>query len=523
MTVLHTVEFQKRGLPHAHIILWTLEDTTNPNPSMIDKFISAEIPDPKEDPLLYVLVAEHMMHGPCGKDNPKCPCMKNGKCSKGYPKKYQEETTIDENGFVVYKRPNNGRFVQKGNVRLDNRWVVPYNPYLLKKFQAHINVEWCNKGIFIKYLFKYVTKGPDCSKAYLQKIRNGEEVPIDEETQTRNEVKEYLDCRYICEQDACWRVFGFDIHRHYPSVERLPVHLPDENNILYDENANMSEIVTNDFFRRTMLTEWFECNKNNPSARDLTYLEFPSKWCWIKDKRIWEPRHSGNKIGRLYYVHPSVGERYYLRMLLMTVKGAQSYEDVRTYNGHTYRTFKEACNARGLLGNDQEWYEAFDEAAAWATSPQLRQLFVTMLRFCEVTDEYAFFEKVWRVLADDIQYRIRETIGNPCFFIPEKQLKDLLLDDLSTLFEKNGGRIKDHDLPSKQNNSATICGNRLIEEELSYNGPELLLEAESDMSSLNDEQLNAFFSITECVLNDKPGFFSCLDMGEPEKLTYGML
>ncbi|KAG2659831.1 hypothetical protein PVAP13_1KG278905 [Panicum virgatum] len=446
LAVLHTVEFQKRGLPHAHMIFWTADDTTNPSASMIDKYISAEIPDPKDDPLLYALVAEHMIHGPCGKDNPNCPCMKNGKCSKGFPKKFQEETTIDENGFAIYKRPNNGRYVQKGGVRLDNRWVVPYNPYLLKKFQAHIN-----------YLFKYVTKGPDCSKAYLQKIRNGEEVPLDKETQTRNEVKEYLDCRYICEQDACWCVFGFDIHRHYPAVERMPIHLPDENNILYDENANMAEIVNSEFLRRTMLTKWFECNKANLAGRHLTYLEFPTKWCWVKDKRVWEPRKSGHKIGRLYYVHPSVGERYYLRMLLMTVRCAQSYEDVRTYNGRTYPTFKEACNARGLLGNDLEWYDAFDEAAAWATSSQLRQLFVTMLLLCEVNDEYAFFEKVWRVLADDIQFQIRESVGNPRFYVPENNLKDLLIDYLS--------------------------------------------------SFLNDKQLAAFYSITDCVLNNKPGFF----------------
>jgi hypothetical protein len=66
-------------------------------------------------------------------------------------------------------------------------------------------------------------------------------------------------------------------------------------------------------------------------------------------------------------VHPSVDERYFLRMLLLVVRGAQSYEDVRRYNGVLYPTFKLACSARGLLGDDKEWYDAFDEAAAWAT------------------------------------------------------------------------------------------------------------------------------------------------------------
>jgi hypothetical protein len=70
---------------------------------------------------------------------------------------------------------------------------------LLKKYQAHINVEWCNKTTFIKYLFKYVTKGADCSKAYLQRIKRGQAAPYDNKTNRIDEVKEYLNCRYICE------------------------------------------------------------------------------------------------------------------------------------------------------------------------------------------------------------------------------------------------------------------------------------------------------------------------------------
>jgi hypothetical protein len=82
------------------------------------------------------MVAEHMVHGPCGKYNPKCSCMKNGKCSKNYPKEFHETTSVDENGFVVYKQPNNGRFVIKSSIKMDNRWIVPHNIELLKKYDA---------------------------------------------------------------------------------------------------------------------------------------------------------------------------------------------------------------------------------------------------------------------------------------------------------------------------------------------------------------------------------------------------
>jgi hypothetical protein len=82
------------------------------------------------------MVAEHMVHGPCGKYNPKCSCMKNGKCSKNYPKEFHETTSVDENGFAVYKRPNNGRFVIKSGIKMDNRWIVPHNIELLKKYDA---------------------------------------------------------------------------------------------------------------------------------------------------------------------------------------------------------------------------------------------------------------------------------------------------------------------------------------------------------------------------------------------------
>ncbi|XP_071675707.1 uncharacterized protein [Lolium perenne] len=98
---LYVVEFQKRGLPHIHALVWLKVDTEDPTPGMINSYISAEIPDCSVDPLGYALVEEFMVHGPCGEYNPKAPCMKDGACSKRYPKDFNEETTIDGFGFPI--------------------------------------------------------------------------------------------------------------------------------------------------------------------------------------------------------------------------------------------------------------------------------------------------------------------------------------------------------------------------------------------------------------------------------------
>jgi len=70
--ILYSIEFQKRGLPHVHILVWLDKNANEITPEIIDKWISAEIPDPIQDPLGYILVSEHMMHGPCGEMNKLC-------------------------------------------------------------------------------------------------------------------------------------------------------------------------------------------------------------------------------------------------------------------------------------------------------------------------------------------------------------------------------------------------------------------------------------------------------------------
>ncbi|GFQ85636.1 ATP-dependent DNA helicase [Trichonephila clavata] len=147
---MYTVEWQKRGLPHVHILLW-LEDKIRPE--SIDEVICAELPDSNVDPALYEIIRTTMIHGPCGHINKSSTCMLNGKCTKKYPRCFRKETQTGEDGYPQYRRrsPENGGIetqIKENNV--DNRWVVPYNPVLSRTFNAHINVEFCNSVKSIK-------------------------------------------------------------------------------------------------------------------------------------------------------------------------------------------------------------------------------------------------------------------------------------------------------------------------------------------------------------------------------------
>ncbi|XP_071694925.1 uncharacterized protein [Rutidosis leptorrhynchoides] len=151
--VLCTIEFQKRGLPHCHTLLWIKSASKLSDPRDVDQYVSAELPDPKRDPDGFNVVSEMMMHGPCGSVNKDVLCMQNIEtdssatyiktvmCTKKFPKHFNESTYFDKDGFVHYLRRDMGISVDKGICKLDNGCVVRYNRALCLRFHAHINVE----------------------------------------------------------------------------------------------------------------------------------------------------------------------------------------------------------------------------------------------------------------------------------------------------------------------------------------------------------------------------------------------
>lgn len=67
---MYTIEFQKRRLPHAHILLWLHPTHRCISPTDVDAIISAEIPDISDDPATHKAALEFMVHGPCGASRP---------------------------------------------------------------------------------------------------------------------------------------------------------------------------------------------------------------------------------------------------------------------------------------------------------------------------------------------------------------------------------------------------------------------------------------------------------------------
>jgi hypothetical protein len=106
------------------------------------------------------------------------------------------------------------------------------------------------------------------------------------------------------------------------------------------------------------------------------------------------------------FVHPSSGERFYLCTLLTIIEGAKSWEDLRTFEGYLYPTYKAACLARGLLEDDGEWNQALEEAGLMHTGSQLRSLFATILLHCHPTEPAVLWNHHKANICDDLRARL---------------------------------------------------------------------------------------------------------------------
>ncbi len=215
--------------------------------------------------------------------------------------------------------------------------------------------------------------------------------------QNVDEIKQFLEGRYVSAAEAFWRLFAFAMHAMQPHVMRLPVHLENGQQITFAADA-LPEDIANQPLPATKLTAYFAlntslreaavdaevwaeraaaaaegCDPDSPqataaaeaaaaaaaalaAAKQYTYQDVCRGYTWDGSGKQWRARKQRRcalPVGRMYLCSPAAGERYFLRLLLTTVKGACSFEELRTVGGVMCSLYQDAAAQLGLFQDGQ--------------------------------------------------------------------------------------------------------------------------------------------------------------------------
>lgn len=263
---------------------------------------------------------------------------------------------------------------------------------------------------------------------------------------TYDEIKEFQMGRYISSNEAVWKILGFYIHERYPSVIQLAVHLENGQRVYFNEK-NVTQKVLNP--QNTTLTAFFELCQKDEFASTLIYNEVPKYYTWNAVKKQFKRRKQGIKndnypdiystetLGRVYTIHPNNAECFFLRLLLHTIKGPKSFDDLKKVKGELCSTYREACLKLGLLENDEHWNNALKEAALSSSPKQIRDLFAIILTTCSPSDPKMLWETYKDSMSEDVMRKQQEIHSDCSIDYREIYNETLILLENSCLFINN--------------------------------------------------------------------------------------
>jgi hypothetical protein len=145
---------------------------------------------------------------------------------------------MSKDSYRVYRRRDDGQ-VAVMNSKLNNRWVVPFNPSLLMLYNCHINFEICSSIKAVKYMYKYIYKGPDGASYSVDKSNNYDKVVIDE-------IKQFNDARCATPLEAVYQLYVFSLYQMYLPILQLIVHLPCMHMVAYNDRDDLCNVINHE-------------------------------------------------------------------------------------------------------------------------------------------------------------------------------------------------------------------------------------------------------------------------------------
>jgi hypothetical protein len=286
-----------------------------------------------------------------------------------------------------------------GDRVISDEWVVPHNPYLVTRYRCHINVEVAGHVRSCKYVYKYFAQFHAAGDIGVTLLRYCFKPP-DQVNVALDEISAYLSGRLLSAAEATFRILGLRLHQEWPAVERLDLHLPEEHIVVFNPMDDANDVQEQLPVATSKLLQWFCLNQRDPAARLLRYVDIPEHYVW-KD-HCWQPRvRNRMKVARLPNISSHQLELAALRMILLVARGALSFVDLLTWNGHTYATFRDAARAAGMFEDEDEAMCVFAEIARTGVSvTSLREQFCAVLVFCAPVNPVELFN----MFAPDLMY-----------------------------------------------------------------------------------------------------------------------
>jgi len=446
---VRVIEYQRRGLPHAHIVFKFHDDDNMPRyenkPALaawIDYHINAIYPsiatdaeplepgESYETDLEYAeMVKAHMLHKCFPEVNGGCLNDKN-KCSKGFDSNIVTNITqFDPKGFPQYRRPT-----------VKSLYVVPHNRELLKDWNGHANVEFAGSTYTVIYLYKYLFKG---SKKVKLRLTNANDIRDDDE------INLYLRGRYLCSMDCYWRILGHDTYpAPTPSVRVIKI-VSELKSTQSIADGKVPDIIV--YFSRppplhymkytqmfnTYIWSYDRPSRFNENEDGYYVIKVGSN---IRDIYLFRRTDYSPSITRLEVIAITAGEQFFLRLILYNFP-KRSYKECFQCSNQNYCTFQEAAVAAGIVRDNDEVYSCFEEAAHFQdmTPYELRNLFVISTLQGFPTLRILKEERFQHIMYDDFLHNY-----NP----PNHQAAwNDLLCDFARRFESDGKNMKDYGLP----------------------------------------------------------------------------
>ena len=430
--ILWRDEYQKRGMPHCHILIWSDFDTDDI--PKIDKVITCRLPiiDPNDDESkwkdLHKLSTYFMTH----KCSSRCGGV-NGVCSYKYPKPPLDTTSII-NGRLEFARGVN------------DSMIVPHNPQIISLYRAHAEVEPILSSSCIGYVLKYAAKDSDGGNLYLRETKycgiNVEKNDI---------LRKYAATHIVSSCEAYNAISGLQRYSMTPSVNLLPIHLKgeriiftdsvDENELIDQINSTMSKLQR--YFSRP-LSEEFE---------NIKYAEYYSNYVFSKNSNgeedigtpvLYVRKKKKKSYCAIKTVDPKNRELFALRLLLNEIP-TRSFDDLLRFNNNFYESFYDVATARGFFDDGDEFIKCIDECILLKRPPSEIRFMMAILYMNQGADLKFLMDKYYDYISSDIMhknislqkafYDIFSSIGSepPEFIGVHEDDSDFMVNDFASL------------------------------------------------------------------------------------------